>query len=442
MTSEDEIYRGKVNDEDAWLIKDFYGPYFFASHDLTSWTSEFEYGSKGWYWDEYSRLVDSAKRRCLLTTVMKDWSKERDELAQKSDNFGLVVHNLDSDLSAKVDACNAQQFNDELYEAEKNLLDQIEELKQEYQSLDHIFLEDVHVKKSALESSRSMVSQPHSGGVTDVTGLGDLPVPRKVQSSGVTRSSSSPKLVDQFLAPSVNPDCRWLITFFVLEDARIFSVPVGVASYLRCLVTEEDQAMMDAMEVPCLFNYGQHALNRDSVLHHEAFLQIREQLSQHEVEVRELNEKRDIYKLLSEKLQAKLEAARSEHAEMAEQVQYRFEQIGQLQVKKIEELQSQLDLTISDKSNLANEIESAKSEVTVANTKADAKVAQFKVDVEAIQVQDKKMVDHVRWKARRKAIVGVHAQDFDILTEIENVKAEEAKAQMLAFPKEDSESLR
>lgn len=44
-------------------------------------------------------------------------------------------------------------------------------------------------------------------------------------------------------------------------------------------------------------------------MHHKAFLQIREKLTQHEVEVRELTEKRDTHKLLSEKLQVELEVA-------------------------------------------------------------------------------------------------------------------------------------
>ncbi|XP_070039653.1 uncharacterized protein [Nicotiana tomentosiformis] len=249
---------------------------------------------------------------------------------------------------------------------------------------------------------------------------------------------------------------------------------------------------------------------RASVLHHETFLRCREELTHHEAEVRDLTEKSDTYKLLSEKLRADLVTVRNEHAEMAEQVfrvlhdsedelkivtndlilevRQRLEQIREIQaqvdtiqaeaeefkknmdilaskrevaqaqlesietqlraakekasvqVKKIEELQSQLDLAISDKANLANELEAAKSEVSMANIKADAKVSQFKVDVEAIQAQAKSMVDHARWKAR-EALEGVHAQDFDILAEIENAKAEEARARKLAFYEEDSESL-
>jgi len=53
------------------------------------------------------------------------------------------------------------------------------------------------------------------------------------------------------------------------------------------------------------------------VLHHEAFFRIWEE---HELEVWELTEKGDTYKLVSEKLWADLEAAQNEHVEMAEQV--------------------------------------------------------------------------------------------------------------------------
>ncbi|XP_070049941.1 uncharacterized protein [Nicotiana tomentosiformis] len=251
-----------------------------------------------------------------------------------------------------------------------------------------------------------------------------------------------------------------------------------------------------------------------SVLHHEAFLRIREE---HKAEVRDLTEKNDTYNVLSEKLQANLVTSRDEHAEMAEQVfrvlhdsedeletttndpilqvRQRLEQIrwlqtqvdvihaeveefkknidvltwkketiqaqlklietqlrvakekASVQVEKIKELQSWLDVVVSDKACLANELEVARSEVTVArsevvvaNTNADAKVAQFRVDIEAIQSKARVMVDHAKWKAQSEALEGVHAQGFDIAAEIKNAKAEEAMARRLAFLEEDSES--
>lgn len=95
-------------------------------------------------------------------------------------------------------------------------------------------------------------------------------------------------------------------------------------------MTEEDQAVMDKVETPYLFNEAQQALNRASVLHHETFYRYREELTHHEAEVWYLTKKRDTYELLGEKLQVELEMARNEHAEMPKQVQQRLEQIGEL----------------------------------------------------------------------------------------------------------------
>ncbi|XP_070050326.1 uncharacterized protein [Nicotiana tomentosiformis] len=203
-----------------------------------------------------------------------------------------------------------------------------------------------------------------------------------------------------------------------------------------------------------------------SVLHNEAFLQIREE---HEAEVWNLTEKSDTYKLLSEKLRVDLATAWDEHAEIVEQVDViqaeteEFKKImdilaskkeivqaqlesaeTQLQAAKekasvhIKELQHRLDLAISDKASLASELEVARSEMTETNKRADAKVAQFRVDVEVNQA--KGMVEHAKWQARREALEGVSAQGFNIVAEIENAKAEEARARRLAFPEEDSES--
>ncbi|XP_070049013.1 uncharacterized protein [Nicotiana tomentosiformis] len=127
------------------------------------------------------------------------------------------------------------------------------------------------------------------------------------------------------------------------------------------LVTEEDQSRMNEVEAPCLFNEAQQAL----MLHHEAFLRYREEFKRQEAETRELVEKKYAYKLLSEKLQAELEAARKEHVDLVEQ-------------------------------NLAKELEAAKLEVVVAKTKADDKVVQFKADIEAIQEQARNMVIYAR----------------------------------------------
>nr|XP_033508878.1 uncharacterized protein LOC117273796 isoform X1 [Nicotiana tomentosiformis] len=103
---------------------------------------------------------------------------------------------------------------------------------------------DIHGFLDGLESAAS----------EEVIGFGGLPIPKKTSWSGSTMSSLVPKLVDQFPAPSIDPDRRWKVVLSIPEDTRIFSPPVGIASYLRSLVTEEDQAVMNAVGPACLFN--------------------------------------------------------------------------------------------------------------------------------------------------------------------------------------------
>ncbi|XP_070039587.1 protein BLISTER-like [Nicotiana tomentosiformis] len=216
-----------------------------------------------------------------------------------------------------------------------------------------------------------------------------------------------------------------------------------------------------------------------SMLHHEAFLRYREEFKSHEAETRELAEKRDAYKLLNEKSQAELEAARRKNFDLVKQVRIVFEVsddksdliandpcpqdqkkldvIKQLrgkvdavkieteewkknvdrlaseketartqlasaevqlravkeknltQAKRIEGLQSQLSSAVSSQENLAKELEATNSEVITARSEADKKVAQLKVDVDAIQEQAKNMVKHARWESRRETLEGVHA---------------------------------
>ncbi|XP_070039908.1 uncharacterized protein [Nicotiana tomentosiformis] len=82
---------------------------------------------------------------------------------------------------------------------------------------------------------------------------------------------------------------------------------------------------MNEVEASYLFNKAQQAMNRALVLHHKAFLQYREESKRFEAEAWELAEKRDAYKLLNEKSQAKLQAACREHSDLVEQVRRVFE---------------------------------------------------------------------------------------------------------------------
>ncbi|XP_070037176.1 uncharacterized protein [Nicotiana tomentosiformis] len=65
-------------------------------------------------------------------------------------------------------------------------------------------------------------------------------------------------------------------------------------------------------------------------------------------------------------------------------------------IEEMKELQHRLDLAISYKAGLANELEVARSEVVEANKRVDAKVAQFRIDVEVNQAKAKSMVEHAK----------------------------------------------
>nr|XP_009784174.1 PREDICTED: uncharacterized protein LOC104232621 [Nicotiana sylvestris] len=123
----------------------------------------------------------------------------------------------------------------------------------------------------------------------------------------------------------------------ILAGARALSAPVGVASYLHCLVTEEDQAKMNEVGTLSLFNEAQQALNRVSVLHHESLFWSHLKISQLEFELKEQVRKKDMYMALSEQqdkalkdhpiLRAKLEKkqreasfVKREHAKLVEKV--------------------------------------------------------------------------------------------------------------------------
>ncbi|XP_070050214.1 uncharacterized protein [Nicotiana tomentosiformis] len=253
------------------------------------------------------------------------------------------------------------------------------------------------------------------------------------------------------------------------EEFVLFLIPifpfVGLGKYVAMRPSFGDE------EVPTPKLVKENKRKDASVLHHEAFLRIREE---HEAEVRNLTKKSDSYKFLSEKLRVDLAAARDEHEEMAEKVRQRLEQIGRLnsqvdelmakgekfkenmdtlasrkevvqaqlesveaklrdakenasvQIERVKELQNRLDLATFDKASLANELQMARSKVTEANKRADANVAQFKIDVEVNQT--KSMVEHAKWQARREALEEVSAQVFDVEAEIEIAKVEENKA--------------
>ncbi|XP_070054268.1 uncharacterized protein [Nicotiana tomentosiformis] len=108
-------------------------------------------------------------------------------------------------------------------------------------------------------------------------------------------------------------------------------------------------------------------------------------------------------------------------------------------IEKMKELQHRLDLASLDKADLAKELEVARSEVVEVNKRADAKVAQFRIDVEVNQAKAVSMVEHAKWQDRREALEEVRAQGFDVGAEIEVAREEENKARRLVFPEEDTD---
>ncbi|XP_070046330.1 uncharacterized protein [Nicotiana tomentosiformis] len=143
-----------------------------------------------------------------------------------------------------------------------------------------------------------------------------------------------------------------------------------------------------------------------SILHHESFLQYRFEVNQLELEIKELAQKRDMYKLLSEQheevaknFQAELDAAQKEHTDLVEkvkvfevrnkgpvaeannntsQVQQKIDQIDQLR-KEMDEIQvmadgwkNKMDLLASEKETAEAKMSSVEVQLRVAKEKADA----------------------------------------------------------------------
>ncbi|XP_070049655.1 WEB family protein At1g12150-like [Nicotiana tomentosiformis] len=154
-----------------------------------------------------------------------------------------------------------------------------------------------------------------------------------------------------------------------------------------------------------------------SVLHHESFLWYRVEVNQLELEIKELAQKKDMYKLLSEQqegviknLQAELDGAqkeasvlRREHADLIEkvkvfevrnedliavandntsQVQQKTDQIDQLR-KEMDEIQvmadgwkSKMDLLDSEKETAQDKLSSVEVQLRVAKEKDDKRAQQ------------------------------------------------------------------
>ncbi|XP_070039277.1 uncharacterized protein [Nicotiana tomentosiformis] len=85
--------------------------------------------SQTWRVEQAERLEIYETQCEEITNEMRYIIEVRVELGQEIDKFGTTIHNLEAQLNAKVDTSNSQQNSNELCEAEKELIRQIEELK-------------------------------------------------------------------------------------------------------------------------------------------------------------------------------------------------------------------------------------------------------------------------------------------------------------------------
>ena len=97
----------------------------------------------------------------------------------------------------------------------------------------------------------------------EAAGFGHLPIPRVTRPANrASESGARDSLVNVFPAPSVEPRRTRSAVVTVPEDFSFLSRPVGVASYLRPLVSDSDKRKMAGVTWQCLINEGMHAGNR------------------------------------------------------------------------------------------------------------------------------------------------------------------------------------
>ena len=107
--------------------------------------------SQTWLAEQAEKLEIYEAQHEELTDGMRHFIEGRSKLGQGIYKFVTTIHDLQDKLNAKVVASIAQQNSNELSEAENELIRQIEELKVESQSFEHISVDDAHVEKSTLE---------------------------------------------------------------------------------------------------------------------------------------------------------------------------------------------------------------------------------------------------------------------------------------------------
>ncbi|XP_019248800.1 PREDICTED: uncharacterized protein LOC109228073 [Nicotiana attenuata] len=240
----------------------------------------------------------------------------------------------------------------------------------------------------------------------------------------------------QFPTSCVDPECKQTIIIKVPEDARVFVAPVGVASYLQGLVTEEDQALMDEVGAPCLFNEAQQALNRASVLHHEAFFKSRREFSRYEAEIRGLIEEKNALKLLGEQkeqeikgLRAELAMAQKEQSELTEQVNKVLDAYGLGLGVMANDSISQVQRLHETIVQLRGEVDEVKAETSMWKQKMDhlaseKEAARAQLSSAKIQLQGMKEKSLEQAKKIEELQARLETEIAAVKSEAETVKAD------------------
>ncbi|XP_059307612.1 uncharacterized protein LOC132059122 [Lycium ferocissimum] len=115
--------------------------------------------------------------------------------------------------------------------------------------------------------------------IGEAVGFGHLPIPRVTRAANrSTETGSRESLVRIFPAPSVEPRRTRSATITVPEDCSFLSRPVGIASYLRPLISDSDKRKMTGVPWQSLINEGMHAGNRSVVLVNEAFIRAQQEV--------------------------------------------------------------------------------------------------------------------------------------------------------------------
>nr|XP_009614531.1 uncharacterized protein LOC104107432 [Nicotiana tomentosiformis] len=224
-------------------------------------------------------------------------------------------------------------------------------------------------------------------------------------------------------------------------------------------MTEEDQDKKNEVDVPCLFNKAQQALNRVTLeaeikelaekehavlLEHIKIFEVSDdeldtvsnglnpQVQQKIDRVNQLRAEMDEVKAMAEEWKGEAGLAEAQLRSVKEKVEIRS--------REIENVQSQLGSAIANRDTLVKELEAAKSEAETTRVDAEDMVAQYKADVEAAQERLKAIVEYVKWQSRREALDEVHARRFDLSAENDNVKRLEAEAKKLAYPEDEEDS--